>query len=97
MPFLYRLLTNNSSIIYDSSKAKYRRTRSRLPFVLQSSKVFDFNPNLNYPPEVKGLHEKGLYKETYLKQARILAKESMKNGPGLALLAGGAFLMLVNL
>jgi hypothetical protein len=56
-----------------------------------------FNPNINYPSEVKGLDEKRLYKETYLKQARILAKESMKNGPGLALLAGGAFLMLVNL
>ena len=64
-----------------------------LPFSAANS----FNPNIIYPPEVKRLDEKRLYKETYLKQARILAKESMKYGPGLALLAGGAFLMLVNL
>ena len=66
-------------------------------FLMPFRAANSFNPNISYPPEVKGLHEKRLYKETYLKQARILAKESMKNGPGLALLAGGAFLMLVNL
>ena len=66
-------------------------------FLMPFRAANSFNPNIIYPLEVKGLHEKRLYKETYLKQARILAKESMKNGPGLALLAGGAFLMLVNL
>ena len=66
-------------------------------FLMPFSTANSFNPNIIYPPEVKGLDEKRLYKETYLKQARILAKESMKNGPGLALLAGGAFLILVNL
>ena len=66
-------------------------------FLMPFSAANSFNPNIIYPREVKGLDEKRLYRETYLKQARILAKESMKNGPGLALLAGGAFLMLVNL
>ena len=64
-----------------------------LPFSAANS----FNPNIIYPPEVKRLDEKRLYKETYLKQARILARESMKIGPGLALLAGGVFIMMVNL
>ena len=66
-------------------------------FLMPFSAANSFNPNINFPPEVKGLDEKRLYKETYLKQARILAKESMKNGPGFALLAGGAFLVLINL
>ena len=64
-----------------------------LPFSAANS----FNPNINYPWRIRGLDQKKLYKETYLLEARLLARESMKNGPGFALLAGGAFLMLVNL
>ena len=66
-------------------------------FLLPYSTANNYSPKLNYPNEIKGLDEKNLYKDTYLKQARTLAKDSMKNGPGFALLAGVAFLMLVNL
>ena len=60
--------------------------------LLPYSTANNFNPNLNYPPEVKGLDEKRLYKDTYLKQARILAKESVSNGPfNLLAVGGGAF------
>ena len=56
-----------------------------------------YNPKLNYPDEIKGFDEKTLYKDTYLKQARILAKQSMGNGPVYALVGAGAgfFLMLL--
>ena len=64
-----------------------------LPFSAANS----FNPKINYPKKISRLDQKKLYKETYLLQARLLANESMKSGPGFALLAGGAFLMLVNL
>ncbi len=64
-----------------------------LPFSVANS----FNPKIYYPKKVRGLDQKKLYKETYLLQARLLARDSMKSGPGFALLAGGAFLMLVNL
>jgi hypothetical protein len=56
-----------------------------------------FNPKIKYPENIRGFDQKNLYRETYLLQARSLAKDSMKNGPGFALLAGVAFLMLVNL
>ena len=49
---------------------------------LPYSSVNNYNPKLNYPDEIKGLEEKRLYKDTYLKQARTLAKQSMSNGPG---------------
>ena len=62
-----------------------------LPFSAANS----FNPKINYPKNIRGLEQKKLYKETYLLQARLLANKSMKNGPGFALLAGGAFLMLL--
>ena len=62
-----------------------------LPFSAANS----FNPKINYPKKIRGLDQKKLYKETYLLQARLLANKSMKNGPGFALLAGGAFLMLL--
>ena len=64
-----------------------------LPFSAANS----FNPKINYPKKIRSLDQKKLYKETYLIKARLLANESMKSGPGFALLAGGAFLMLVNL
>ena len=64
-----------------------------LPFSVANS----FNPKIYYPKKIRGLDQKKLYRETYLLQARILARDSMKSGPGFALLAGGAFLMLVNL
>ena len=64
-----------------------------LPFSLANS----FNPKIYYPKKIRGLDQKKLYKETYLLKARLLARDSMKSGPGFALLAGGAFLMLVNL
>ena len=64
-----------------------------LPFSVANS----FNPKIYYPKKIKGLDQKKLYKETYLLKARLLARDSMKSGPGFALLAGGAFLMLVNL
>ena len=64
-----------------------------LPFSVANS----FNPKIYYPKKIRGLDQKKLYKETYLLQARLLARDSMKSGPGFALLAGGAFLMLVNL
>ena len=64
-----------------------------LPFSVANS----FNPKINYPNDIRGFDQKKLYKETYLLQARLLARDSMKSGPGFALLAGGAFLMLVNL
>jgi len=64
-----------------------------LPFSVANS----FNPKINYPNDIRGLDQKKLYRETYLLQARLLARDSMKSGPGFALLAGGAFLMLVNL
>ena len=64
-----------------------------LPFSVANS----FNPKIYYPNDIRGLDQKKLYEETYLLQARLLARDSMKSGPGFALLAGGAFLMLVNL
>ena len=64
-----------------------------LPFSVANS----FNPKIYYPKKIRGLDQKKLYKETYLLKARLLARDSMKSGPGFALLAGGAFLMLVNL
>ena len=63
--------------------------------LLPYSTANNFNPNLNYPPEVKGLDEKRLYKDTYLKQARILAKESVRNGPLNLLAVGGAFFFFI--
>ena len=36
------------------------------------------------------LNKKPLYKDTYLKQARTLAKQSMSNGPIYALVGAGA-------
>ena len=63
--------------------------------LLPYSTANNFNPNLNYPPEVKGLEEKRLYKDTYLKQARILAKESVRNGPLNLLAVGGAFFFFI--
>ena len=63
--------------------------------LLPYSTANNFNPNLNYPPEVKGLDKKRLYKETYLKQARILAKESVRNGPFNLLAVGGAFFFFI--
>ena len=63
--------------------------------LLPYSTANNFNPNLNYPPEVKGLEEKRLYKDTYLKQARILAKESIRNGPFNLLAVGGAFFFFI--
>ena len=63
--------------------------------LLPYSSANNFNPNLNYPPEVKGLEEKRLYKETYLKQAKILAKESIRNGPFNLLAVGGAFFFFI--
>ena len=63
--------------------------------LLPYSTANNFNPNLNYPPEVKGLEEKRLYKDTYLKQARILAKESVRNGPFNLLAVGGAFFFFI--
>tara|TARA_B100000073_G_scaffold113342_1_gene91575 strand:- start:1178 stop:2149 length:972 start_codon:yes stop_codon:yes gene_type:complete len=64
-----------------------------LPFSFANS----FNPKIYYPKKIRGLDQKKLYKETYLLKARLLARDSMKSGPGFALLAGGAFLMLINL
>ena len=64
-----------------------------LPFSFANS----FNPKIYYPKNIRRFDQKKLYKETYLLQARLLARDSMKSGPGFALLAGGAFLMLVNL
>ena len=64
-----------------------------LPFSVANS----FNPKIYYPKKIRGHGQKKLYKETYLLKARLLARDSMKSGPGFALLAGGAFLMLVNL
>ena len=63
--------------------------------LLPYSTANNYNPNLNYPPEVKELEEKRLYKDTYLKQARILAKESVRNGPFNLLAVGGAFFFFI--
>ena len=59
--------------------------------------VKKYNPKLNYPDEINGLKEKRLYKDTYLKQAQTLAKQSMSNGPVYALVGAGAgfFLMIM--
>ena len=62
---------------------------------LPYSSVDNYNPKLNYPDEIRGLDEKKLYKYTYLKQARKLAKQSMSNGPIYALVGAGGFMMLM--
>ena len=62
---------------------------------LPYSSVDNYNPKLNYPDEIRGLDEKKLYKDTYLKQARKLAKQSMSNGPIYALVGAGGFMMLM--
>ena len=62
---------------------------------LPYSSVDNYNPKLNYPDEIRGLDEKSLYKYTYLKQARKLAKQSMSNGPIYALVGAGGFMMLM--
>ena len=59
------------------------------------SSANNYNPKLNYPVEIKGFDKKKLYKDTYLKQARTLAKQSMGNGPIYALVVTGGFMMLV--
>ena len=61
---------------------------------LPYSSVDNYNPKLNYPDEIRGLDEKKLYKDTYLKQARKLAKQSMSNGP-IYVLVGAGFMMLM--
>lgn len=65
--------------------------------LLPYDSVKKYNPKLNYPDEINGLKEKRLYKDTYLKQARTLAKQSMSNGPVYALVGAGAgfFLMIM--
>ena len=50
---------------------------------------------MNYPYEIKGVDEKNLYKDTYLKQARTLAKQSMRNGPIYGLVVAGGFMMML--
>ena len=55
--------------------------RFRGIYFIPYSSVDNYNPKLNYPDEIRGLDEKKLYKYTYLKQARKLAKQSMSNGP----------------
>ena len=62
-----------------------------LPF----SAANNYNPKLNYPYEIKGVDEKNLYKDTYLKQARTLAKQSMRNGPIYGLVVAGGFMMML--
>ena len=63
--------------------------------ILPYSSVDNYNPKLNYPDEIRGLDEKKLYKYTYVKQARKLAKQSMSNGPIYALVGAGGFMMLM--
>ena len=63
--------------------------------LLPYSSANNYNPKLNYPVEIKGFDEKKLYKDTYLKQARTLAKQSMGNGPIYALVVAGGFMFLV--
>ena len=62
-----------------------------LPF----SAANNYNPKLNYPFEIKGVDEKNLYKDTYLKQAQTLAKQSMRNGPIYGLVVAGGFMMML--
>ena len=62
---------------------------------LPYSSVDNYNPKLNYPDEIRGFDEKKLYKHTYVKQARKLAKQSMSNGPIYALVGAGGFMMLM--
>ena len=64
-------------------------------FLLPYSSANNYNPKLNYPDEIMGLNEKELYKDTYVKQARILAKQSMNNGPIYALVGAGGFMMII--
>ena len=64
-------------------------------FLLPYSSANNYNPKLNYPDEIMGLNEKELYKDTYVKQARLLAKQSMNNGPIYALVGAGGFMMLI--
>ena len=63
--------------------------------LLPYDSVKKYNPRLNYPDEINGLKEKRLYKDTYLKQARILAKQSMRNGPFYAVVGAGAGFFLI--
>ena len=63
--------------------------------LLPLSAANNYNPKLNYPFEIKGVDEKNLYKDTYLKQARTLAKQSMRNGPIYGLVVAGGFMMML--
>ena len=65
--------------------------------LLPYDSVKRYNPKLHYPDEINGLKEKRLYKDTYLKHARTLAKKSMRNGPFYAVVGAGAgfFLMIL--
>ena len=63
--------------------------------LLPYSSANNYNPKLNYPDKIKGVDEKKLYKDAYLEQARILAKQSMGNGPIYALVVAGGFMMLL--
>ena len=63
--------------------------------LLPYSSANNYNPKLNYPNEIKKLDDKKLYKDTYLKQARTLAKQSMGNGPIYAVVVAGGFMMLL--
>mgnify|MGYP001310229022 CR=1 FL=1 len=76
-----------------------RITKSKISILglslIPYSSANNYNPKLNYPVEIKGFDKKKLYKDTYLKQARTLAKQSMGNGPIYALVVTGGFMMLV--
>ena len=65
--------------------------------LLPYDSVKRYNPKLHYPDEINGLKEKRLYKDTYIKHARTLAKKSMRNGPFYAVVGAGAgfFLMIL--
>ena len=64
-----------------------------LPYQIADN--YDASNSLIYPRNIKTSRDKELYKKTYLKEAKKLAKESVKKAPMSAVYCGFAFLALI--
>ena len=64
-----------------------------LPYLIADN--YDASNSLLYPRKIKTSRDKELYKKTYLKEAKKLAKESVKKAPKNAVYCGFAFFAFV--
>jgi len=64
-----------------------------LPYGIANN--YDASNSLLYPRKIKTSKDKELYKKTYLKEAKKLAKESVKKAPKNAIYCGSAFFAFI--